>query len=117
MGKGKKNSKLPISLHYLAQGEGQGNGLRSLPLGERGYRHHRCGADRRRRFSGRVNKRPVRAHHRIQAGRHQDCAVGGGAVIRGQQHAGQALAHQVMAAVPAPAAHDGGPLFLASEVR
>ncbi len=24
--------KLPISLHYLAQGEGQGGGLRSLPL-------------------------------------------------------------------------------------
>ncbi len=67
-----------------------------------------------------MNKRPVRAHHRIQAGRHQDCAAavgGGGAVIRGQQHAGQALAHKVMAAVPAPAAHDGGPLFLTSEMR
>ncbi len=25
-------SKLPISLHYLAQGEGQGGGLRSVPL-------------------------------------------------------------------------------------
>jgi hypothetical protein len=26
-------SKLPISLHYSAKGEGQGGGLRSLPLG------------------------------------------------------------------------------------
>jgi hypothetical protein len=31
-GEGSWGSKLPISLHYLAQGEGQGGGLRSLPL-------------------------------------------------------------------------------------
>ncbi len=31
-GEGEWGSKLPISLHYLAQGEGQGWGLRSLPL-------------------------------------------------------------------------------------
>jgi hypothetical protein len=31
-GEGDWGNKLPISLHYLAQGEGQGGGLRSLPL-------------------------------------------------------------------------------------
>jgi hypothetical protein len=29
---GEWGSKVPISLHFLAQGEGQGRGLRSLPL-------------------------------------------------------------------------------------
>ncbi len=32
-GEGEWGSKLPKSLHYLAQGEGQGGGLRSLLLG------------------------------------------------------------------------------------
>ncbi len=32
MGGGGWDNKLPISLHYLALGEGQGGGLRSLPL-------------------------------------------------------------------------------------
>ncbi len=31
-GKGEFGTKFPISLHYLAQGEGQGGELRSLPL-------------------------------------------------------------------------------------
>jgi hypothetical protein len=32
-GEGEWGNKLSISLHYLAHGEGQGEGLRSLPLG------------------------------------------------------------------------------------
>ncbi len=39
-GKGVWDSKLPISLHYLAQGERQGGGLRSLPLVPRGWPHN-----------------------------------------------------------------------------
>jgi hypothetical protein len=31
-GEGEEGNKLPISLHYLAQGKGQGGELRSLPL-------------------------------------------------------------------------------------
>jgi hypothetical protein len=31
-GEGEWDTKLPISLHYLAQGEGQRGGLCSLPL-------------------------------------------------------------------------------------
>ncbi len=33
-GEGEWGTKLPISLHYLAQGEGQGGGLGSLPLAQ-----------------------------------------------------------------------------------
>ncbi len=34
VGEGEWGTKVPISLHYLAQGEGQLGGLRSLPLWE-----------------------------------------------------------------------------------
>jgi hypothetical protein len=34
---GEWGAKVPISLHYLSQGEGKGGWLRSLPLGSSAY--------------------------------------------------------------------------------